>query len=82
MLGYLLGEVSETLKLTIKRIVMSIFRCNCCQNQIDSDFVGLINHQDKDWCDNCFTNAFQCEDCGGFKDKPALAAYDGKFCEC
>ena len=61
---------------------MSIFFCQHCDSQVDSDFEGIINHNNSEWCDSCFTEEFQCEDCGGFKDKFAMASYDGQLCEC
>jgi hypothetical protein len=61
---------------------MSIFRCSCCQNQIDSDFYPFFNLKNKDYCQFCFENKFACEDCGGFENKEAAREFDGYYCVC
>lgn len=59
------------------------FKCDSCEETCESHDGGYIMPQGKDqYCEECFTEKFQCEDCGGFKNKFAMAVYDGGYCEC
>jgi hypothetical protein len=67
-----------------------ICKCAKCERQFDSKEQGYVmlkpedtvSYSHKAYCENCFTEEFQCEECGGFKNKFAMAVYDGSFCEC
>lgn len=51
--------------------------CQCCgPNQVCEYQKG------KTYCEDCFIETFQCDECGGFKNKFAMAVYDGNLCEC
>lgn len=60
------------------------FYCDSCREEFEiPNFSGYILPQGKEvYCEDCFTEKFQCEECGGFKNKFAAAVYDGSFCEC
>ena len=58
-----------------------ICKCDKCEKQFDSKDEGYVITQfgrsNQTYCEDCFTEKFQCEDCGGFENKFAMAAYDG-----
>lgn len=57
-----------------------ICKCTKCDKKFDSHDEGY--EIQKPYCEDCFTEEFQCEDCGGFKNKFAAAVYDGEYCDC
>lgn len=67
-----------------------ICRCEKCEKQFDSKDGGYVMPksqatsylEEKIFCEECFTDLFQHEECGGFKSKMAAAVYDGSLCEC
>lgn len=71
-----------------------ICKCTICEKQFDSKDEGYLmlkkhnnsgnsyTYEEPPYCEDCFTEKFQCEDCGGFKNKFAMAVYDGEYCEC
>lgn len=64
-----------------------ICKCSNCSKKFDSHDEGYeiqkpFTRENTQYCEDCFTEEFQCEDCGGFKNKFAMAVYDGEYCDC
>jgi uncharacterized protein YuzB (UPF0349 family) len=58
-------------------------QCQICSEIRGEDHNDdMIEFENIHYCHSCFTEKFQHYDCGGFKNKFAMAVYDGNYCEC